>query len=102
MPLNATSVPHCPGQVWDLKDLGLQATQRIAKASDALRSLGDISQNFPNLAATLSRSTVDKAVRTELLRNQAGLPGGALPALVSALRNALSPGPPWNHACKSF
>ena len=91
LPLIATPLLRCPGQVWDLKDLGIQATQRIAKASDALRSLGDISQNFPNLAATLSRSPVDKAVRAELRRNQGGLPGGALPLLVCALCNALSP-----------
>ena len=77
--------------MWDLKDLGVQATQRIAKASDALRSLGDISQNFPNLAATLSRSTVDKAVRAELRSNQAGLPGGALPPSLSPLYAMHSP-----------
>ena len=41
-------------QVWDLKDLGIQASQRIAQASDPLQSLADISQNFPNLASVLS------------------------------------------------
>jgi len=44
--------------VWDLKDLGLQATQRIASGADPLRLLMDISQNFPSLASSLSRMQV--------------------------------------------
>lgn len=66
-------------QVWDLKDLGLQAAQRICSASDPLRSLSDISQNFPNLAAVLSRTAVSKELRAELRRNQAVLPSGRPP-----------------------
>jgi UDP-glucose:glycoprotein glucosyltransferase len=62
--------------VWDLKDLGVQATQRIAQASDPLKSLADISQNFPNLASVLSRSKVDKPLRAELRYNQKIIPGG--------------------------
>jgi UDP-glucose:glycoprotein glucosyltransferase len=42
-------------KVWDLKDLGLQATQRIASGAEPLRLLVDISHNFPSLASSLSR-----------------------------------------------
>jgi len=45
-------------QVWDLKDVGLQATQRISQAADPLRLLADISQNFPSLVSSLSRQKV--------------------------------------------
>jgi len=52
--------------VWDLKDLGLQAAQRIAKAADPLRLLTEISQNFPTLAESLSKLRVDDALRIEV------------------------------------
>lgn len=63
-------------QVWDLKDLGVQAAQRIGQAADPLRSLVGVSQNFPNLAGALSRTKLDKAVRKELRQMQDVLPGG--------------------------
>ena len=57
-------------KVWDIKDLGLQATQRIALASDPLQMMVDISQNFPSLASSLSRMELDKQVREEVDNNQ--------------------------------
>ncbi len=63
-------------QVWDLKDLGYQASQRIAQSLDPLQSLADISQNFPNLASVLSRTEVSREHRAELKSNQKVLPGG--------------------------
>ena len=63
-------------KVWDLKNLGLQAAQRIAKSSDPLRSLADLSQNFPNLVSSLSKSKVDDFVKQEVVSNQKSLPGG--------------------------
>ena len=63
-------------QVWDLKDLGLQASQRIAQASDPLRLLKDISQNFPTLAASLSRLPVNASLAAEVKSNQRSLPAG--------------------------
>lgn len=45
-------------QVWELKDIGLRATQRITQAADPLRLLADISQNFPSLVSSLSRQKV--------------------------------------------
>lgn len=68
-------------QVWDLKDLGLQASQRIAQASDPLRLLTHISQNFPTLAASLSRLPVNASLAAEVRSNQRSLPAGA-PGLV--------------------
>jgi UDP-glucose:glycoprotein glucosyltransferase len=62
--------------VWDLKDLGLQATQRIASGADPLRLLMDISQNFPSLASSLSRMQVNGSVREEVTDNQRVVPAG--------------------------
>ena len=59
-----------------MKDLGIQASQRISQSSDPLQSLADISQNFPNLASVLSRTEVSKEHRAELKRNQKVLPAG--------------------------
>lgn len=50
-------------KVWDLKDLGLQATQRIAAASDPLHLLREVSQNFPMLVEAMSRARVDDSLR---------------------------------------
>ncbi len=69
-------------QVWDLKDLGLQASQRIVQASDPLRLLTDISQNFPSLAASLSRLPVNASLAAEVRSNQRSLPAGELPLLL--------------------
>ena len=65
-------------QVWDLKDLGLQASQRIAQAGDPLRLLTDISQNFPTLAASLSRLPANASLAAEVRSNQRSLPAGLL------------------------
>ena len=72
-------------QVWDLKDLGLQASQRIAQASHPLRLLTHISQNFPTLAASLSRLPVNASLAAEVRSNQRSLPAGGLNALPSVL-----------------
>ncbi len=68
----------CVLQVWDLKDLGLQASQRIAQAGDPLRLLTDISQNFPTLAASLSRLPANASLAAEVRSNQRSLPAGLL------------------------
>ena len=56
-------------QVWDLKDLGLQAAQRISRAADPLRLLTEVSQNFPALTESLSKSAVDAELRAEAQNN---------------------------------
>ena len=53
-------------KVWDMTDLGLQATQRIMAAADPLLKLREISQNFPVFAKQLSRVSVDAALREEV------------------------------------
>lgn len=67
--------------MWDLKDLGLQAAQRVARAARPLRALREVAQGFVNLAPALSRERVDPALRAEVAQNQQTLQGGApLPA----------------------
>lgn len=63
-------------QVWNMKDFGLQATQRITASSDPLRALTEMAQNFPNLAAALSRVSVPDALRMELRHHQQVVQGG--------------------------
>ena len=58
--------------MWDVKDLGLKATQRIVKAKNPLRLLADISQNFPLRAVPLAKVKLDKRVRAEVLKKQKG------------------------------
>ena len=65
-----------PLQVWNMKDFGLQATQRITASSDPLRALTEMAQNFPNLAAALSRVAVPDALRNELRHSQGVVQGG--------------------------
>lgn len=75
-------------QVWDLKDLGIQASQRIAQASDPLRLLTDISQNFPTLASSLSRLPVNTSLAEEVKANQRNVPPGNLPLMHLSLVRA--------------
>lgn len=42
-------------------DLGHQTAQRIVQASDPLRSMEEINQNFPNIVSSLSRMKVEKS-----------------------------------------
>ncbi|KAK9811403.1 hypothetical protein WJX72_003341 [[Myrmecia] bisecta] len=72
-------------KVWDLKDLGLQATQRIAQAGDPLHLLTEISQNFPSMAASLSQTLVNSSVRAEVTTQQQVIPGGASLMLINGL-----------------
>lgn len=60
-------------QVWDMKDLGLQATAHIVSAVEAQRDplarLAAVSGNFPALARWLSKQPVDAALRDEVGHN---------------------------------
>lgn len=60
-----------------MKELGLQAAARIAASSEPLRALTQTAQNFPNLAAALSRMAVPKQLRSELKKLHRVLQGGA-------------------------
>ena len=68
----------CLVQVWNMKDFGLQATQRIVASSNPLKALTEMAQNFPNLAAALSRVAVPDMLRAELKHSQQVVQGGAL------------------------
>ena len=65
-------------KVWDIKELGLQATQRVTGADDPLQMMVDVTQNFPSLAASLSRMELDPRVREEVRANHKRLADGSL------------------------
>eukprot|EP00850_Spirogloea_muscicola_P001151 SM000004S15021 [mRNA] locus=s4:854375:863925:+ [translate_table: standard] len=56
--------------VWDIKDLGLQASQRIALAADPLQLMQEMNQNFPNLVSSLSRTKLNRTIADEIGQNQ--------------------------------
>lgn len=71
-----------PLKVWDIKDLGIQAAQRVALSSDPISALVDVSQNFPSLADSLSRMPIDKTFAKEVRRNHRKMqPGGLVMSL---------------------
>mmetsp|Transcript_15299 Transcript_15299/g.41363 ORF Transcript_15299/g.41363 Transcript_15299/m.41363 type:complete len:1550 (+) Transcript_15299:445-5094(+) len=72
-------------KVWELKDIGLQATQRITQAADPLRLLADISQNFPSLVSSLSRQKVNSSLRSAVTKTQQFIPAGTSFMLVNGL-----------------
>ena len=65
-------------KVWDIKELGLQATQRVVDADDPLQMMVDVTQNFPSLAASLSRMELDPRTREEVRANHERLADGSL------------------------
>ena len=64
------SVWHAPPQVWDLKDLGMQAAQRILDSGEPLRLLTELAGSFPAHAGPLSRLEVAPEKRTEWAVNR--------------------------------
>lgn len=50
--------------------MGLQAAQKVVSGSDPLRTLRDISQNFPTLAGPLTRLKLNNTLKTEIQHNQ--------------------------------
>jgi len=72
-------------KVWDLKDLGLQAAQRVASADDPLALLAEISQNFPALVTSLSRQPVNDSLRAAVLHNQKMISHGSNFMLINGL-----------------
>ncbi|KAL4220092.1 UDP-glucose:glycoprotein glucosyltransferase 1 [Mactra antiquata] len=59
-------------KVWQLQDLGLQAAQKVVSASpeDSLTVLEEISQNFPSMARSLVKTSVDDKMKKEIEKNQ--------------------------------
>jgi len=71
-----------PLKLWDIKDLGLQATQRIALSADPLTELVEVSQNFPSLANSLSRMKLNTTMVKEVKANHKIVrPGGLVMSL---------------------
>lgn len=77
--------PYFSMQVWDLKDLGLQATQRITAASDPLHLMQEVSQNFPLLVEALSRMSVNTTLRRDVSQIQQSIPSHAQFVLINGL-----------------
>ncbi|KAJ0010857.1 hypothetical protein Pint_33128 [Pistacia integerrima] len=74
--------------VWELKDLGHQTTQRIVHASDPLQSMQEISQNFPSVVSSLSRMKLNESIKEEITSNQRLMPPGkSIMALNGAVIN---------------
>ena len=57
-------------KLWAMKDLGLQAAARVLRAHDPLRTLREVTQNFPLLARSLSRTAVPRRIREDVERTQ--------------------------------
>ncbi|XP_060561389.1 UDP-glucose:glycoprotein glucosyltransferase 1-like, partial [Ruditapes philippinarum] len=59
-------------KVWQLQDLSLQAAQKIISAdpNNALQVLKEISQNFPTMARSLVKVSVDDKMKNEIEKNQ--------------------------------
>ncbi|OUC41333.1 LAO/AO transport system ATPase [Trichinella nativa] len=62
-----------PLKVWQLQHLSFQAGQRVilAPKEEALRVLRDISQNFPIMARSLTRMSINPNFKNEVEENQA-------------------------------
>jgi len=57
-------------KVWALKDLGVQASQRILQSEEPLRLIRDLSHNLPALVGSISRMRVNSTIREELENNR--------------------------------
>jgi UDP-glucose:glycoprotein glucosyltransferase len=57
-------------KVWALKDLGVQASQRILQSEEPLRLIRDLSHNLPALVNSISRMKVNSTIRAELENNR--------------------------------
>ena len=59
-----------------IRDLGLQATQRVVRSDDPLQTMMDLSFDFPAIAAELSAVRVDEATSAAAAENARKLSGG--------------------------
>jgi len=64
-------------KVWNLKDIGIQASQRVMSAEEPLRLIRDLSHNLPSMVSSLSRMRVNQQVKAEIEGNQQYLHPGA-------------------------
>jgi len=57
-------------KVWALKDLGVQASQRILQSEEPLRLIRDLSHNLPALVNSISRMRVNATIKNEIENNR--------------------------------
>ena len=57
-------------KVWALKDLGVQASQRILQSDEPLRLIRDLSHNLPALVNSISRMRVNATIKNEIENNR--------------------------------
>lgn len=55
---------------WDIKDLGVQVSQKIIQSQTPLHTLEFLSQNLPSLISSISRMKVNSSMKTEIDENQ--------------------------------
>eukprot|EP01116_Phalansterium_solitarium_P000089 TRINITY_DN10057_c0_g1_i1.p1 TRINITY_DN10057_c0_g1~~TRINITY_DN10057_c0_g1_i1.p1 ORF type:complete len:1540 (+),score=753.29 TRINITY_DN10057_c0_g1_i1:74-4693(+) len=58
-------------KVWNIKDLGFLAAQRVAGSSHPLRLMREISQNFPLLATSLAKLKLNETLKADIIQNPA-------------------------------
>ncbi|KAL3281194.1 hypothetical protein HHI36_004410 [Cryptolaemus montrouzieri] len=70
--LEETSNEMAPLKVWQFQELSLQAAERIMNApkEEALKVFTHMAQNFPMLAKSLVKTTVNPNLKTEVMKNQ--------------------------------
>ena len=57
-------------KVWALKDLGVQASQRVLQSEEPLRLIRDLSHNLPALVGSISRMRVNTTIKDEIDNNR--------------------------------
>ena len=68
-------------KVWAMQDLGVQAASRVLSASEPLKTLRDICQNFPFTARTLSKLPVNRQLAAEVQHLQSTMYGSGFSGL---------------------
>jgi UDP-glucose:glycoprotein glucosyltransferase len=56
-------------KVWELKELGIQAAQKVMTAENPLATLRDVSSNLPSLARPLARQKLNETIRIAMQQN---------------------------------
>ena len=70
-------------KVWMLKDIGLQATQRVLRSPDPLSALVEVSQNFLSQVSSLSKQKVEASLRSAVSINHQILSAGTNALLIN-------------------
>jgi len=71
--------------VWELKDLGFQAAQRVLQSQRPLEMLRDLSQNFPMYAQALTRTRINSTLKASVEKSMASPSANARTAAMQQL-----------------